>query len=214
MFENVFGGSKGRLDNPSTPEDETYASNIYVITQEMIDQFPELHQEDLGKGGNITLYIKGGTIGNLFGGCDINGNVEGKITIEVELNESSDCPSFVGNIYGAGNHTDYTPVKDEIVNGSVCSPEIKILKGTIGGTAPVKEGIGLLPILNPGTPAVYEGNVFGGGNLGNVTSNPKVIIGDKDHPTTSKVIIEGNVFGGGNQGNVTGSPEVIIVPTE
>ena len=214
VFENVFGGSKGRLDNPSTEEDESFASNIYVVTQEMIDEFTELQQSDLGRGGNINLHIKGGTIGNLYGGCDQNGNVQGKITIVVELDDNTECPSFIGNIYGAGNHTDYTPIKTEIVNGTVSSPEIKILKGTIGGTAPDKEGVGLLPILDPGAPAVYEGNVFGGGNEGNVTANPKVIVGDKDHPTTHRVIVEGNVYGGGNKGNVNGSPQVIIAPTE
>ena len=91
-----------------------------------------------------------------------------------------------------------------------------IIKGIIGGTSPLDaQGHGLLPVLNPGyllPAAEYEGNVFGGGNLGNVTGNPKVIIGEKTN--TNKVEIRGSVFGGGNEGNVNGSPQVIIVPEE
>ena len=175
-FDRVFGGSRGS---------DTYPSNI---------------------SGDVNLIITGGTIGALYGGCDLNGNIDGKINIEVYENENSSCPLFIGDIYGAGNHTDYTPEPDNL--GGAYSPKVKILKGVIGGTSenlPVKVG----------NPSTFVGNVFGGGNEGNVgtsvkPSNPKVIVGDGS--ATTSVTINGNVFGGGNEGNVTGSPMVVVVP--
>jgi hypothetical protein len=207
IFENVYGGSKGRLDDPSTTGiDETFASNIY--------DNPDTDALE----GHIDLIITGGTIGNLFGACDRNGNVEGKITITVQ--EVGDCPLFIGNIYGGGNFTDYTPV--DINNGSTeyteYTPVIKVLRATVGGTSPLDEyNHPLLPVINPGfqLPAnEYEGNVYGGGYYGNVTSNPIVIIGDKDHPDDSPVNIEGNVYGGGKEGDINGNTRVIIFPVE
>lgn len=208
VFENVYGGSKGDLASLATQEDPDhvdFASDIKIIPDD--EQFLLLHPElagRVGDGGNITLDIIGGTIGDLYGGCNINGNVEGKITLTIhEL--GNDCGLFVGNIYGASNQTNYTPIRTDIVNHIVSSPEIKIIKGVIGGKAYN------LPINNPNNLPFkeYEGNVYGGGKFGSVTSNPKVIVGDgMDSPVT----IEGNVFGGGHEGNINGYPEVIVVP--
>ena len=187
-FQNVYGGSKGS---------ESIASNICDYTTEYIDSHPGLGLQ-AGDGGNIMLRVEGGKIGNLFGGCNLNGNIAGKIAIEVEQDETSDCPFFIGNIYGASNQTDYEPTNANVGP----TPEIHITKGTIGGSDEIYE---------PGL-VEYEGNVFGGGNKGKVTANPKVIIGNVGN--TNPVTIKGNVFGGGNEGDVEGSPQVIIVPTE
>ncbi|MCR5658684.1 MAG: fibronectin type III domain-containing protein [Bacteroidales bacterium] len=180
VFENLFGGSKGRIDDPLTPLNEDYASDI---------------------DGNVTLIITGGTIGNLYGGCDLNGNIKGKISINV-YEDNSTCPLFIGNIYGGGCLTNTEPINSDII-----SPDIKILKGEIGGTT------ANLPILNnPGTGTFYAGNVYGGGYQGNVTSHPRVIVGDG---TDDKAVnILGNVYGGGFEGKVNGSTQVIIVPKQ
>ena len=214
IFENVFGGSKGSIDNPLTDPDETFASNIYQITQEMIDAHPELSQTDLGRGGNINLLIRGGTIGDLFGACDVNGNVEGRITITVQFDDESECPPFIGNIYGGGNRTDYTPVNVSNYNSTDYpgySPLIKVLKATVGGDSP---NLPVIESTDNTRPKHYVGNVYGGGNKGDVTSNPLVILGDKLHPTDSPVTILGNVYGGGKEGKVDGNTKIIIVPTD
>jgi hypothetical protein len=213
IFENVFGGSKGSIDNPATSPDETYASNIYIITQEMIDAHPELTQSDLGRGGNINLLIRGGTIGDLYGACDINGNVEGRITITVQFDEESDCPPFIGNIYGGGNRTDYTPRNISNYNSTDYpgySPLIKVLKATVGGDS---QNLPVIESAENPRPKHYEGNVYGGGNKGDVTSNPLVILGDKLHPNDSPVTILGNVYGGGKEGKIIGDTKIIIVPS-
>ena len=200
VFDNVFGGSRGSAD-PNSP----VAANINIITQAIVDDdHPELANR-VGDGGNVNLTIKGGTIGNLYGGCDANGNVQGAINIEVYSDEGTACPLFIGNIYGAGNRTNYTPLATNIQNGSVYSPKIKIINGTIGGTSPD------LPVklTNPST---FKGNVFGGGNIGNVTGSPKVIVGNGTTSSNLSVDIKGNVFGGGNEGDVTGNPVVVVIP--
>jgi len=196
----LYGGCRGASD---------YAASVKKYDAE---HFPENHPELVGTGGNITINVYGGAIGELYGGCDVNGNVEGKITINVHDEENS-CGLFIGNVYGSSNQTDYTPLDNSVnhINYSptssnpVSTPEVNIIKGTIGGYFDFDEdGVDEDDVY-------YDGNVFGGGNKGNVTSNPKVVIGDThSYPVT----IKGSVFGGGNEGNVNGSPKVIIVPTE
>lgn len=202
---NLFGGSKGYdqfsadirkypdadYDWNLNPNDYSDALKEYMIANGGLDG------PLAGTGGNINIYIYGGTIGNLYGGCDANGNVEGKITIYVE-DRGGDCPLFLGNVYGASNETRYKP-KD----GNSISPDVTIAKGTIGGDT--KYGNFFDDYIH------YEGNVFGGGNKGNVKASPKVHVGSS---STMPVTVKGSVYGGGNEGDVDGSPQVIIGPTE
>ena len=214
VFYNVFGGSKGRLDDHATEEDESFASNI-------LDS-----DSGNGTGGNILINVYGGTIGNLFGGCNLNGNVQGKITINVQ-SESTDCPLYLGNIYGASNMTDYKPGYDKDGNfvqsygyltdptntNFVNTPEINVKKGRVGGEQTL-----MLDPATQGTPnehyLEYEGNVYGGGKHGDVKAHPIVKIGDKNHSNDWPVTIEGNVYGGGREGTVDGNTKVVIVPTD
>ena len=139
-------------------------------------------------------------------GCDKNGNIVGSITITVDSTQS-DCGFFIGNIYGGGNMTDYTPTYSNILNDTVLTPFIYVKQGTIGGISPN------LPLDFHGPEnerPSYAGNVFCGGNQGNVASSPKIIVGTVGNAT--KVTVKGSVFGGGNLGDVTGRPKVIIVP--
>ena len=197
-FGTLFGGCQGASD---------YAANVKKYDD---THYPDGHSELIGTGGNITINMYGGAIGDLFGGCDVKGNVEGKIIINV-ADEENACGLFVGNVYGASNSTGYAPV-DNTVQGinyqptssnPVSTPEVNIIKGTIGGSYDC-DGNGVVEN--------YEGNVFGGGNKGTVTANPIVRIGNVGN--TNPVTINGSVYGGGNEGNVEGSPKVIIVPTE
>ena len=188
---NVTGGIIGTLYG-GCQGDAGYAAHVKRYDA---DHYPTGHPELIGTGGNITVNVYGGAIGNLFGGCDRNGNVEGKITVKVEDRDMG-CDLFVGNVYGGSNATDYTPL---VATG--VSPQVSIIKGTIGGT---------FDFDGNGEGESYEGNVFGGGNEGKVTSNPKVIVGVS---TNDKLVhILGDVYGGGNHGNVEGASEVIIVP--
>ena len=201
-FQNVFGGSKGRVGN------DPRVSSVHKITAEDVAAHPDhLTSADIGKGGNIYITVTGGSIGNLYGACDINGNVEGKIIIEVNENDDN-CQLFLGNIFGGGNQTDYEPTDNAT---SFISPEIKILNGTVGGGFNFDHSTEANPIINTDvTTEIYEGNVFGGGNIGKTTSNPKVIVGDDTANNTHEVKILGNVYGGGHNADVEGDTDVIL----
>ena len=206
-IENLFGGSKGYnqvggvpipADIKKFPTQAEIEANPNAYSDEL-KAYLEAHSDRYGTGGNIILRVEGGTIGNVIGGCDEKGNVEGKITVIVE--SISDCGLFVGNIYGASNETDYEPTGTTLNSPT---PEVRVIKATVGGTATFAS--------DPDHPKTYEGNVFGGGNIGSVKANPKVVIGSTD--SSKPVTIKGNVYGGGKIGKINGSTNVIIVPTE
>lgn len=182
---------------------------------------PEYYKTNLvGKGGNIELVITGGTIGEAIGGCDELGNVEGKITVIVDDAENPDCPLYIGNIYGASDYTYYRPCdyEDNQVyydptgthgNAVIPTPQVIIVK--------VKEATGVAYDFNgngiTGAAETFAGNIYGGANRGDITSNPRVTIGDGTTGSdATKVTIGGDVYGGGNIGNVIGSPQVVVVP--
>lgn len=202
---SLFGGSQGNEDYPAHvkrfPTEEELTNHPEAYSQELKDFINTqlaLGKDWRGEGGNITVIVKGGAVGNLYGGCDTKGNVDGKITVIVESEENS-CGLFVGNIYGASNHTEYIPEHSDGI-----SPKVNVIKATVGGSYDFNETPGIQQ------EEIFEGNVFGGGNEGVVESNPKVIIGDG---TTNKpVTIKGSVYGGGNYGNVVGNPQVLVDP--
>ena len=182
----LYGGCQGDSDHPAH------------VKKYDADHYPVGHPELIGTGGNITINLYGGAVGDVYGGCDKFGNVEGKITINV--NETNDeCELFVGNIYGGNNQCDYAPIGDA---ANIATPEVNIINGTIGGDYDV--------VGDEGETESYEGNVFGGCNLGKATSNPLVLVGPD---VTKTVLVKGNVFGGGNEGDIEGSPKVTVVPT-
>lgn len=188
-YINVFGGSKGDLASLGTGH-ITKAANI---------------------SGDVTLNLYGGTITNAYGGSDVNGNITGKITVNVLDYQSNTCPLSITNIYGAGNLTTYTPdkVSDEVIS----SPEVNVIH--------MKEGSSI------------TGNVYGGGkgdadHNALVTANPIVNIG-YDATTMSSLIpadflttanlsstdafianVSGNVYGGGDLAGVTGNTTVYL----
>lgn len=166
-IDEVYAGSKGVAAGDATYANGK-AANIY---------------------GNTTLYIKGGDIGNAFGGSNINGNITGSITVDMDwslapngCNNATDL--HIDTIFGASNLATYDPTTP----GDY--PAVNIKHGTVSGS------------------------VFGAGNglagdpdKGVVTSNPVVTIGDANANHTA--IVNGNVYGGGNNAAVSGSTQVI-----
>lgn len=210
IIVNVTGGTIGSLYGGCQGEVNWAANVMQCPTQQEVtdhgDDYPrelkdflEANPHWYGRGGNITIVVKGGAIGNLFGGCEVNGNVQGTITIVVEEDEN-ECDLFIGNVYGASDHTPYEPNDPNII-----SPRVNIIKGTIGGDHDFNNDNEIQDNER------YAGNVFGGGNLGYVTSNPRVNIGDGS--LTKAVNILGSVYGGGNEGDVNGSAQVFVVPS-
>lgn len=167
-FANVFGGSKGVSGNPGI------AANI---------------------DGDVTLNLYGGTITNAFGGSDQNGNITGKITVNVLDYEQENCALDVTNVYGGGNVTAYTPT-----DATIISPVVNVVH--------IAQANGV------------KGSVYGGakGETATVTANPKVNFGyasgitlPTDYPTVNRrAYVNGNVFGGGDAAPVVGNTLVLV----
>ena len=151
ILGNVYGGSKG---TPGDPAD--------------ID-------------GNVEVNFYGGHVTNLFGGSNVNGNITGTITVNIDFTDGYTCPDgqSIDNVYGGGNMASYEPN-----DHTISSPEINLINGTVNN------------------------NVFGGG-LGytaRVWANPVVNIGGSISGKQS--IVLGCIYGGGNAAPVDGSTTV------
>ena len=217
-FINIYGGSKGRLADPG---------NGIVADSANI-------------GGNVTLTMLGGqvgghfdtfdTIGNIFGGSNILGNIKGKITVNILDTITNGCGFNLShaNVYGGSNLTGYKPT-----NPKLASPEVNVMHGTVlnvyGGSKGVAndEASGKVvanPVVTIGDrlypqyqdrPANVQkitfkgqnigGNVYGGGNAGDVDGNTTVILDG-----ASKVYVSDDVFGGGRQAEVKGNAKVEV----
>ena len=217
-FGSVFGGSLGAGDYAANIRKYPYIEDMLVDSASDHPRFSQgdrdyirKHPELSGKGGNITVILKGGTIGNVFGGCDQNGNVEGKIVVIIDSTESASCPLDVDYVYGGSNLSVYRPI-----DSTATTPIINLVKGHVNH------------------------DVFGGGrgtseddpsnriyaiNAGLVTSNPKILMGaDKKIDTAEwalrynnisvevpwttaqandkKFWVKGNIYGGGEMARV------------
>ena len=99
-MNNVYGGSKGTTSSPAN------------IT------------------GNVTLNINGGNIKeDAFGGSNVNGNITGKITVNMDWSlASTNCNNnlHVRNVFGASNLATYTPT-----SSTGYYPEVNIKHGTV-----------------------------------------------------------------------------------
>ena len=185
-YTNVFGGSKGRVASSGV---DAKAANIT---------------------GTVTLNLYGGTMDNAFGGSDANGNITGKITVNMLDLESSSCGLTVHNIYGGGRDAAYTPTTPGAY------PEVNLIHGTVSKKA----------VTNNNTTTYTGGNVFGGG-LGSdavVTSNPTVNVGyiasmselvtsllpTNTSLSTASVTVAGDIYGGGEEAAVSGNSLVTV----
>ena len=220
-IDNLFGGCEGSqyisadvrkypVDWQSHRTDGTY--DVEMIS--FLDSVLTYHHVDLGgQGGNITITLKGGKLGNVYGGCDYRGNVEGNIWIIVDSSTVSldECRLDIDYIYGGNNLAEYAPDGDTPSPTRV-SPLIELKRGHVnydvyGGS-------------KGGDPDHHFGN-------GLVISNPKVIVGgyvDPDNPNNkyrfrighidrtvpANPVVYGDLYGGGSAANVKGNTEVVI----
>lgn len=168
--------------------------------------------------GDVTLNIYGGTIRDaVFGGCNVNGTIGGKIIVNVE-DKGGYCPLSMENadVFGGGNLATYTAP-----TATPDYPEVNIINATVknvfgGGNGDPNDayqtkgsvtGNPRVYINKVATPETYRGvvmgNVYGGGNAAMVDGNPTIELWRR-----AKVF--GNVYGGGNEGKVTGDTKVIV----
>lgn len=192
-MDYVYGGSKGRLADNTDPSNPIEAKAADI-------------------NGNVILNIYGGQIGDAFGGSNINGNITGSVTVNMDWSQAStDCNTdlSLGNVYGGSNLAAYTPT----TAGNY--PAVNIYHGTVthsvfgggkGATAVVTSN----PIVTIGDDnanhyAVVTENVYGGGDAAAVTGNTRVLYNDNNASSTVN-----NLFGGGNAAGVSGTATVTL----
>ena len=161
------------------------------------------HPDLRGTGGNVTIILRGGTVGTVYGGCDVNGNVEGRITIIVDSTGDA-CPLDVNTIYGGGNLAPYTPdsastnpnynfplidLRNGHVNRNVYGGGRGSLASTTNGTVTSNPYVHMHPDVNSGKKFRVLGSLLGGGELGPVNGNTTVLI--------ENGLVKGSVYGGG-----------------
>ena len=210
-ISEVYGGGNLANGKAGTITIECSAENIG-------DVYGGANQADIGTSenpSNITLNINGGQIDNVFGGNNTSGDIYGTIT--VNINKATDCNTFyVNNVYGGGNQAQYTSPNDG--EGHPTYPRVNILNGTVsqnvygGGKGDpndhTKGQVTGNPVVTIGDAtrlnnnnivAAVTGDVYGGGDAGNVVGTPQVNVINKCNTTI------GNVYGGGNAADVSGT---------
>jgi hypothetical protein len=214
IIQNLYGGGS-QADYPGTGAKKKTGESTY---------------EDFTS-GSIIVNIKAATrIDKVYGGCD-NAKVTGNTEVNINMvkgrqaNNSFSLPASytgetipnihegviddaigtIGNVYGGGNQGDVDG--DATVNIGTLK-DIAFVKTPTHLTA---NGSGKYNVLG----ANITGDVFGGGNDGNVTGNTTVNIQTADYstPPTDFVgvnITNGSVYGGGSSADVLGNTTVTM----
>ena len=187
-YNNIYGGSKGATD----------PANIT---------------------GDVTLTINGGSISEgVYGGCNVNGNINGQITVNIE-NTNTGCGWSVNNVFGGGNQASYGGTPDVNIKAGTVSGNVygggneagvgggdvsleggTVLGGIYGGcnTKGTVDG-DVVVSLTSGTVGVdgIPANVHGGG-YGQLTETK----GDVEVNINGDLHVYGDVYGGSAKGHV------------
>ena len=220
-FGSVFGGSLGANDYSANVR--KYPTQAQLTEDDARPLAEKIYKEEIrtymsdpahaalaGTGGNVTVIIRGGDIGSVFGGCDQNGNVEGNITVIID-SANTGCLFDVDYVYGASNLAQYSPDTANLIDpANPINPIVELRNGHVN----------------------YD--VFGGGhgstdnvNAGLVTSSPKVIMGSSERIDTAylranqivqwipasgtdKFEVKRNIYGGGQMAQVAKNTDVTI----
>lgn len=188
---NVFGGGNG------------YVSNMPILGT----------MQGVGSVfGTSNVNISGGTIsGSVYGGSEGNSGYYGKVNKHgqkithiaemngtVNINITGASTHIGGNIYGAGQGIASTSTQEYVDIATAGNADLG---------EEYKTNINVLIDLPDSNP--FNGNIYGGGQMGAVDGNTKVVI--------KSGIINGDVFGGGkgeeghpNKAKVTGETNVIV----
>ena len=218
IIGNLYGGNEG--SQWISADVRKYPTDSTTVTDPKLKAYLGSHPEKLGQGGNIYLTLQGGKLGNVYGGNNYHGNVEGNIYIEVDSLPGLDeqCRLDIDYIYGGSNLAGYYPFKADTLSPVVYLKRghvnYDVFGGSKGGATSHNFGNGKV-ITNPKVIIGDENgafitrvgrDVFGGGSAGDVQGNTKVIL-------QGKTTVGGDVFGGSKRSNVSGSTEVILAPT-
>ena len=162
--------------------------------------------------GSVDLLIKGGRINNVFGGNNTGHSISGSIAVTVDWSQGSCTNNYLGNVFGGGNLATFGTTE------SPKAPTVNILNGTVSGNVygggkgdannHTKGQVTGNPVVTIGDStkltddavvAKVLGDVYGGGDAGDVVGTPQVNVINKCNTEI------GNVYGGGNAADVNGT---------
>ena len=226
IYGNVYGGSSlGKIN-----------SNVYINVQDLATTVNKLSISGYvfggGKGeenksavvtGNVTINIDGSNLDNcsIFGGSNINGDVNGIITINV----GKTYETILHAVYGGGNQAsigtetqgiyvfllDNADIQNAFTGGKsadlISIDENDITRGIYlqGGTVENIYGgsdlSGFVTVTHVYIEYGKVSNVYGGNNQGGTANVTNVIMNNGT---------AGNVYGGNNQGGTANTTNVLI----
>lgn len=197
---SVFGGGNGYV--PDMPEASVVQGVGSVFGTSNINI----------SGGNISGSVYGGSQGasNYYGKTNTYGQTITHIaemngTINLKITGTEDrYPTIGGNIFGGGMGVQSKSATEEYLRIATAG------NAELGGETPDKYKTDINVIIDLPKTQPFKGNIYGGGEMGLVDGNTKVIINDG--------IIKGDIFGGGkgeighpDKAKVTGDTNVIVV---
>ena len=209
-IQNLFGGNEGsetvKADVRKYPEDWEDHTDDHRYDSTLIAYLLEMKAADIdlaGKGGNVTLVLEGGKLGNVYGGNRYWGNIEGDITIIVDSTQANPCQLDIDYLYGGNKLAAYVPDSCAVVGegNQPCltnrvSPKVYLKNGHVNFD------------VHGGSEGGNPDHLFGNGLL---ISNPLVVIGDSLSPTnTNKARVGRDIFGGGRSADMEGNPVVVL----
>ncbi len=182
--ESLYGAGKyGSVHKKNATEENDNQTKI-VINNALISGgvYGGSHgNEDINPNvyGNVTIDVNGGNIGTLYGGCRNNGTMYGVIT--ANLNSG-----IIGDAYGGSYQSD------------ISESNINLLGATVNNLYGGSNQNGTANITNV---TVRDGNVvnvYGGNNTGGKTKQTNVTVTSKNvYGTIYNPTITGNVYAGG-----------------
>lgn len=161
----------------------------------------QVRAANVNGGTNVKIY--GGTIGDVYGGSNTNGNIGGAISVLVNAQAeggNAACPIDVDNVYGGGNKA--ASAAGQITIG--CAEHI----GAVYGGANQANVTGNISL---NIKAGNVDNVFGGNNNSGEIDGTITVNINEDKAAYPCGMAVGNVYGGGNKAAYTGSPTVNFV---
>lgn len=195
----AFAGGDGDNSN-NTPAHIGYKSSASAPTD--ADLYAESSDEN--GIGDANIFVKGGTIGQVFGGSNKNGIILDSVNIDINKNSGAEaCAMHLAEVYGGGNMAPSKPATTFTIGCTGSSSEgITYLYG--GANQADVTGDIVLDITDGHIENVFGGNNASGAIDGTITVN----INQKNNACSWYV---GNVYGGGNHAAYSRTPDVNII---
>ena len=140
-------------------------------------------------GPTVDITMTGGLMkGNVFGGCNTRGTINGKATLNI-----------MGGTVGSTTVEDWsTMAGGRIVKTDIIASDGCVFGGGYGEETNMAQGVEInISQADDEKPTIIYNNVYGGGKLGNVSANATAT-NDSTYITMTGGTIHGKLFGGGS----------------